>query len=88
MAILLMSDECEQSGWFECLFHTRAEVEGLYQTLSEYASSNGLIISKISKSKLRKTKKSLRKHIKAFFFLSFSIVFASFSRASDKITPK
>ena len=31
------------------MFHSKAEVEGLYQTLSEYASANGLIISKISK---------------------------------------
>ena len=34
---------------FSTLFHSKAEVEGLYQTLSEYASANGLIISKISK---------------------------------------
>ena len=33
------------------MFHSKAEVEGLYQTLSEYASQNGLIISKISKGK-------------------------------------
>ena len=34
---------------YSTLFHSKAEVEGLYQTLSEYASANGLIISKISK---------------------------------------
>ena len=34
---------------YSTLFHSKAEVEGLYQTLSEYASQNGLIISKISK---------------------------------------
>ena len=36
---------------YSTLFHSKAEVEGLYQTLSEYASANGLIISKISKGK-------------------------------------
>ena len=34
---------------YSTLFHSKAEVEGLYQTLSEYASANDLIISKISK---------------------------------------
>ena len=29
------------------LFHSKAEVEGLYQSLSRYAGVNGLIISKI-----------------------------------------
>ena len=33
------------------LFHTKVEVEGLYQSLSEYAGLNGLIISKIEKKK-------------------------------------
>ena len=36
---------------YSTLFHSKAEVEGLYQTLSQYASENGLIISKISKGK-------------------------------------
>ena len=36
---------------FSTLFHSKAEVEGLYQTLSEYASLNGLVISRISKGK-------------------------------------
>ena len=36
---------------FSTLFHTRAEVEGLYETLSEFADINGLIISKIEKKK-------------------------------------
>ena len=36
---------------YSTLFHSKAEVEGLYQTLSEYASANGLVISKISKGK-------------------------------------
>ena len=33
------------------LFHTKVEVEGLYQSLSEHAGLNGLIISKIEKRK-------------------------------------
>ena len=43
---------------YSTLFHSKAEVEGLYQTLSEYASANGLIISKISKGKPRAISKS------------------------------
>ena len=31
------------------LFHTKAEVEGLYESLSEHAAVNGLVISKIEK---------------------------------------
>ena len=47
---------------YSTLFHSKAEVEGLYQTLSEYASLNGLVISKISKGKpLAITKASLSK---------------------------
>ena len=34
---------------YSTLFHTRSEVEGLYQTLSEFAGANGLVISKIAK---------------------------------------
>ena len=33
------------------LFHTKVEVEGLYQSLSEHAGLNGLVISKIEKKK-------------------------------------
>tara|TARA_A100000164_G_scaffold135024_1_gene119815 strand:+ start:593 stop:1246 length:654 start_codon:yes stop_codon:yes gene_type:complete len=33
------------------LFHSKAEVEGLYQSLSKFAAVNGLIISKIEKKK-------------------------------------
>ena len=33
------------------LFHTKAEVEGLYDSLSKYAGVNGLVISKIEKQK-------------------------------------
>ena len=36
---------------YSTLFHSRAEVEGLYQNLSEFASINGLVISKIEKGK-------------------------------------
>ena len=54
---------------YSTLFHSKAEVEGLYQTLSEYASINGLIISKINKgtpsavtkSSLSKSKKKKKK---------------------------
>ena len=34
---------------YSTLFHSKAEVEGLYQNLSEFASLNGLIISVIEK---------------------------------------
>ena len=34
---------------YSTLFHSKSEVEGLYQTLSEYATMNGLVISKITK---------------------------------------
>tara|TARA_Y100001958_G_C21169459_1_gene501539 strand:+ start:94 stop:786 length:693 start_codon:yes stop_codon:yes gene_type:complete len=43
---------------YSTLFHTRAEVEGLYQTLSEYAGANNLIISKIEKKKIEQVSKS------------------------------
>ena len=33
------------------LFHSKAEVEDLYQSLSKYAAVNGLVISKIEKKK-------------------------------------
>ena len=36
---------------YSTLFHSRAEVEGLYQNLSEFAAINGLVISKIVKGK-------------------------------------
>ena len=36
---------------YSTLFHSRSEVEGLYQNLSEFASVNGLVISKIEKGK-------------------------------------
>ncbi len=40
------------------LFHTKAEVEGLYQTLSYYAGLNGLVISKIQKEDPKAVEKS------------------------------
>ena len=43
---------------YSTLFHTRAEVEGLYQTLSEHAGANGLIITKIIKKDVKEVSKS------------------------------
>ena len=43
---------------YSTLFHTRAEVEGLYQTLSEYAGANNLIISKIEKREIQQVTKA------------------------------
>ena len=40
------------------LFHTRAEVEGLYQTLSEHAGANGLVITKIIKKNVKEVSKA------------------------------
>ncbi|MDA9618440.1 pilus assembly protein PilO [bacterium] len=40
------------------LFHSKAEVEGLYQSLSKYAGVNGLIISKIEKKRPKPVLKS------------------------------
>ena len=34
------------------LFHSKAEVEGLYESLSKHAAVNGLVISKIQKKKI------------------------------------
>ncbi len=42
---------------YSTLFHTRAEVEGLYQTLSEFAGMNDLIISKIEKKQIKEVSK-------------------------------
>ena len=39
-------------------FILKAEVEGLYQNLSEFASINGLVISKIEKGKPQQVSKS------------------------------
>ena len=43
---------------YSTLFHSRAEVEGLYQTLSKFAGENGLIISKIEKKEITQVLKS------------------------------
>ena len=43
---------------YSTLFHTRAEVEGLYQTLSEFADDNNLIISKIEKKEIKEVSKA------------------------------
>ena len=43
---------------YSTLFHTRAEVEGLYETLSEFADLNGLVISKIEKKKSESVSKN------------------------------
>ena len=42
---------------YSTLFHSRAEVEGLYQTLSEFADQNNLIISKIEKKEIKEVSK-------------------------------
>ena len=43
---------------YSTLFHSRAEVEGLYQTLSKFAGENDLIISKIEKKEITQVLKS------------------------------
>ena len=43
---------------YSTLFHSKAEVEGLYQNLSEFASINGLIITVIEKGKPTEVSKS------------------------------
>ena len=42
---------------YSSLFHSKAEVEGLYQTLSEYAGENDLVISKIEKKQIKEVLK-------------------------------
>ena len=43
---------------YSTLFHSKAEVEGLYQTLSEFADQNNLIITKIEKKEIKEVSKS------------------------------
>tara|TARA_B100001057_G_scaffold186151_1_gene186931 strand:+ start:1224 stop:1904 length:681 start_codon:yes stop_codon:yes gene_type:complete len=43
---------------YSTLFHSKAEVEGLYQNLSEFATINGLVISVIEKGKPIEVSKS------------------------------
>ena len=40
------------------LFHSKAEVEGLYQTLSEYAGQNDLVITRIEKKEIKEVLKT------------------------------
>ena len=43
---------------YSTLFHSRAEVEGLFETLSYYAGINGLVISKIEKKDIKQVSKA------------------------------
>tara|TARA_A100000164_G_C21941981_1_gene791336 strand:+ start:2396 stop:3088 length:693 start_codon:yes stop_codon:yes gene_type:complete len=43
---------------YSSLFHSKAEVEGLYQTLSEYAGQNDLVISRIEKKGIKEVLKA------------------------------
>ena len=43
---------------YSTLFHSRAEVEGLYQTLSEFAAMNNLVLSKIEKREIKEVTKA------------------------------
>ena len=43
---------------YSTLFHSRAEVEGLYNTLSVFAGENDLVISKIEKKEIKQVTKS------------------------------
>ncbi len=43
---------------YSTLFHSKAEVEGLYQTLSDFAGQNDLVISSISKKQIKQVLKS------------------------------
>ena len=43
---------------YSTLFHSKAEVEGLYQTLSEYAGQNDLVITSIEKKKIKEVLKA------------------------------
>ena len=43
---------------YSTLFHSKAEVEGLYQTLSEYAGQNYLVITSIEKKQIKEVLKA------------------------------
>ena len=43
---------------YSSLFHSKAEVEGLYQTLSIFAGQNDLVISKIEKKQIKEVLKA------------------------------
>ena len=54
------------------LFHSKAEVEGLYKSLSRFAGAYGLVISKIEKKKpIPIVKKGVPKMAEELFFLFF-----------------
>ena len=71
---------------FSTLFHTKSEVEGLYQTLSHFAGANGLVISKIQKRKpaavskatalgKKEKKKSKKKEVKNIAYYTIPVDF-------------
>ena len=73
---------------FSTLFHTKSEVEGLYQSLSHFAGANGLVISKIQKrkpaavskatalgKKEKKKKKSKKKEVKNIAYYTIPVDF-------------
>ena len=71
---------------FSTLFHTKSEVEGLYQSLSYFAGANGLVISKIQKRKpaavskatalgKKEKKKSAKKEIKNIAYYTIPVDF-------------
>ena len=71
---------------FSTLFHTKSEVEGLYQTLSHFAGANGLVISKIQKRKpaavskatalgKKEKKKAKKKEIKNIAYYTIPVDF-------------
>ena len=43
---------------YSTFFHSKAEVEGLYQTLSEYAGQNDLVITSIEKKQIKEVLKA------------------------------
>ncbi len=71
---------------FSTLFHTKSEVEGLYQTLSHFAGANGLVISKIQKRQpvaiskatalgKKEKKKSKKKEVKNIAYYTIPVDF-------------
>ena len=76
---------------YSTLFHTKAEVEGLYETLSYYAGLNNLVITKIEKqdikgvskadalaaasSKKKKTKKTKKKKASTMAYYKIPVNF-------------
>ena len=68
---------------YSTLFHSKAEVEGLYQNLSEFASMNGLVISviekgtptEVSKSQALKKKETKKEAIKRIAYYKIPVNF-------------